>query len=212
MAMDAARLDAMNYIRWSHKKIWTRSQFLTYCKVDYVTNNLVESFNNWIKKFRGLNLDDLMDKFRHLIMHKWDIRRTVAGKFEGIILPHIMKKLKEESFNLDMDVSRCSPYVAEVCVKGSNGFKCVVNLEERTCSCRNFEVSGIPYKHAIAFITSMKEPLEKYVDLYYSVERFRAAYDQHIPAMTDKSQWQQSDHGFFMHPPLVNAVAGRRQE
>jgi hypothetical protein len=41
-AMDEANTEAMNYIRGHHKKIWTRIQFLTHCKVDYVTNNLVE--------------------------------------------------------------------------------------------------------------------------------------------------------------------------
>ena len=38
-AMDEARPDAMNYIRQWHKRIWTRSQFLTYCKVDYVQSS-----------------------------------------------------------------------------------------------------------------------------------------------------------------------------
>ncbi|CAN6351982.1 unnamed protein product [Urochloa humidicola] len=32
-----------------------------------------------------------------------------------------------------------------------------------------------------------------------------------IPAMPDKKQWPQSDHGFFMHPPLIKSTAGRRQ-
>lgn len=69
-----------------------------------------------------------MDKIRQLLMEKWDTRRIVSRKFEGVVLPHIMKELKEQSFNLDMNVSRCSNEVAEVSVKGSNGFKCVVNL------------------------------------------------------------------------------------
>jgi hypothetical protein len=69
---------------------------------------------------------------------------------------------------------------------------------------------GIPCNHAIAFITSLNEPLEKYVNKYYSVETFRAAYDTLIPAMPDKSQWLESDHGFFMHPPLIKSTAGRR--
>ena len=34
--MDEARQDAMDYIRECHKKIWTRSQCLTHCKVDDV--------------------------------------------------------------------------------------------------------------------------------------------------------------------------------
>jgi hypothetical protein len=133
-AMEEARPDAMDYIRQSHTRIWTRSQFLTHCKVDYVTNNLVESFNNWIKHYKGLNLDDFMDKIRQLLMEKWDARRTASRKIDEDILQHIRKKLKEQSFNLDMDVSRCSDEIAEVCAKGSNGYKCVVNLQEKTCS------------------------------------------------------------------------------
>ena len=43
--MDEARQDAMDYIRECHKKIWTRSQCLTHCKVDYVTNNVTLKMN-----------------------------------------------------------------------------------------------------------------------------------------------------------------------
>jgi len=210
-AMEEAKPSAMTYIRQWHTRIWTRSQFGTHCKVDYVTNNLAECFNNWIKQFKGLNLDDLMDKIRQLIMDKWDVRRTVSRKIEGLILPHIIKNLKEQSRNLDMDVQRSGDILAKVSVKGGSGFKCVVNLDERTCHCRKWQVSGIPCKHAIAFITSLREPLEKHVDMYYSVQKFRAAYEILIPAMPDKSQWPQSDHGYFMHPPLIKSTSGRRQ-
>jgi hypothetical protein len=44
--------------------------------------------------------------------------------------------LKEQSRNLDMDVQRCGDTVAEVSVKGGSGFKCVVSLEEITCTYR----------------------------------------------------------------------------
>jgi len=210
-AMEEAKPSAMMYIRQWHTRIWTRSQFGTHCKVDYVTNNLAECFNNWIKQFKGLNLDDLMDKIRQLIMDKWDVRRTVSRKIEGLILPHIIKNLKEQSRNLDMDVQRSGDILAEVSVKGGSGYKCVVNLDERTCHCRKWQVSRIPCKHTIAFITSLREPLEKHVDMYYSVQKFRAAYEILIPAMPDKSQWPQSDHGYFMHPPLIKSTSGRRQ-
>jgi hypothetical protein len=86
-----------------------------------------------------------------------------------------MKELREQSRNLDMDVHRSGDILGEVGVKGGSGYKCVVNLEERTCSCRKWQVPGIPCKHAIAFITYLREPLEKYVDNYYSVDKFRAA-------------------------------------
>jgi len=120
--MEDAKPKAMTYIRQWHTKIWTRSQFWTHCKVGYVTNNLAECFNNWIKKFKGLNLDDLMDKIRQLVMDKWDVRRTISRKIQEIILPHIVKMLKEQSRNLDMDVQRCGDTVAEVSVRGGSGW------------------------------------------------------------------------------------------
>jgi hypothetical protein len=74
-----------------------------------------------------------------------------------------------------------------VSVKGGSGYKCVVNLDNITCSCREWDVTGIPCNHANEFITSLKEPLEKYVNKYYSVSTFRAAYDTLTPAMPNKS-------------------------
>jgi len=63
-AMEKAKPVATAYLRHWHKKLWTRSQFSTNSKVDYVTNNLAESFNNWIKQYKSMNLDDFMDKIR----------------------------------------------------------------------------------------------------------------------------------------------------
>ena len=45
--MTAAKHEAMKYLQQNHKKLWTRSQFGTDSKVDYVTNNLAVSFNIW---------------------------------------------------------------------------------------------------------------------------------------------------------------------
>ena len=99
-AIESANVAATDYIRQRHTKLWSRSQFSTICKVDYVTNNLAESFNNWIKDHKLLNLDDFMDKIRQLIAVKWHKRRKVSMKLEGLILPHIIKRLKEKSRDL----------------------------------------------------------------------------------------------------------------
>jgi transposase-like protein len=56
LAMENVKPAATNWLRKTHKKLWTRSQFKTICKVDYVTNNLTESFNNWIMPHKSMNL------------------------------------------------------------------------------------------------------------------------------------------------------------
>ena len=212
-AMAAAKAEAMKYLQDTHKKLWTRSQFGTASKVDYVTNNLAESFNNWINGEKQKHLDDLMDTIRQKILIKWNHRKRVARKFEGKILPHIVQKLKDDSYNLDIEVITSSPEgVAEICAKGGSGFKFVVDLRNRTCSCRVWQGSGIPCKHAIAYITSIPGArLEDHVDDFFSVQKFKDAYAGSIPCIPNKSMWPKATHGFFMHPPCLKSTGGRRK-
>lgn len=213
-AMAQAKPEAMVYLHENHKKLWTRSQYRTGSKVDYVTNNLAESFNNWIKPEKGKNIDDLLDTIRQKLLIKWNHRKRVAMKFTGKILPHIERKLREDSYNLDIEVITDSPDgVAEICAKGGSVYRFVVNLPERTCTCRVWQGSGIPCKHAIAYITSIPgAKLEDYVHDYYSVDKFKIAYEGSIPCIPDKSMWPNSTHGFFMHTPLLRATAGGRRK
>ena len=69
-AMARAKPESMKYLQETHKKLWSRSQYGVQSKVDYVTNNLAESFNNWIKKEKGKHLDDLMDTIRQKMLIK----------------------------------------------------------------------------------------------------------------------------------------------
>ena len=55
--------------------------------MDYVTNNLAESFNNWIKAEKAKHIDDLMDTIRQKLLIKWNTRKKVAKKFLEKIQP-----------------------------------------------------------------------------------------------------------------------------
>jgi hypothetical protein len=102
-----------------------------------------------------------MDMIRQLIMDKWDIRRDVSAKIEGIILPYIMKELREQSRNLDMDVHRSGDILGEVGVKRSRRKNLFM---QEMASIRNFMQTYIP------FITYLREPFKKYADNYYSID------------------------------------------
>uniref|UniRef100_A0A453LPL4 Uncharacterized protein n=1 Tax=Aegilops tauschii subsp. strangulata TaxID=200361 RepID=A0A453LPL4_AEGTS len=45
--------------------------------------------------------------------------------------------------------------------------------------------------------------IEDFVDDYYSVAKFAAAYTPVMPGLTDASQWPKKTHEFFLHPPIL---------
>jgi hypothetical protein len=52
-------------------------------KCDYVTNNIAETFNSWIRNEKSLNVIDLMDRIRQLCMEKMFLRRKLLGSLKG---------------------------------------------------------------------------------------------------------------------------------
>ena len=68
----------MSILRHTTNWIWYRCGFSENSKCDYLTNNVSESFNAQIKKFKGLLLHELVEKLRELIMEKRYLRKKLA--------------------------------------------------------------------------------------------------------------------------------------
>ncbi|XP_062182995.1 uncharacterized protein LOC133887093 [Phragmites australis] len=90
----------------------------------------------------------------------------------------------------------------------------VINLPTKTCTCREWQLTGKPCLHALAFIISQRNiEVEDYVHEYYFLERFMLVYATTIQPMTDKSQWPQVGTGFKLMPPKQKKkTAGRTRK
>jgi hypothetical protein len=204
------------YLETHHSKLWARSQFSELSKVDYVHNNLAESFNSTIRKIKGLYVVDLLDKIRIEYIKKFHVRQGIAeAKFIGhIIIPSVLNELKTKTKGLDMNMTLCSATKAEVSLtdKEKKEWRYPVDLEARTCSCRQWQISGLPCIHALYFITTLKGQagsIQEYVHEYYSVARFKATYEHVLPALEGKQQWDIVDPGFKLCAPVLKRAAGR---
>ena len=106
----------------------------------------------------------------------------------GIILPTIMSNLNEKSRNLQYDVDASSNTMAEVSGNAvSSHFRHIVDLNAWTCTCRRWQVTGLPCFHALAFITSLPNSrIADFVHPYYHVEKFKLAYVGVVPPLLIK--------------------------
>ncbi|EEC67110.1 hypothetical protein OsI_33908 [Oryza sativa Indica Group] len=124
----------------------------------------------------------------------------------------VIQELHQKSRGLHYTIQRSTATKAQVKgpSKGTGQWGFCVDLETKTCSCGQWDVSGKPCTHAIAFIGSIRKcHVELFVDDFYSVERFKAMYEFAVNPLDDKSQWPLVDPGFDMRPPKLETSAGR---
>jgi hypothetical protein len=197
--------EAIDWLNKNHKLLWARSKFSSEIKCDYINNNLAESWNSWIKEHKDLPVHCLADAIREQTLILFAKRRKIARALPPGILPAIIHQLNAASKGLDhLKVTKGYQEEAEVTeiYKDEEVRRHVVYPTQHICTCREWQVTGKPCPHALALITTQRQPnMGMYVHNYYSVEKFQAAYNGIIPSITDRTQWPQVDKGFKLLRP-----------
>nr|GMD14482.1 uncharacterized protein LOC109174707 [Ipomoea batatas] len=83
-----------------------------------------------------------------------------------------------------------------------------VDLMNRNCSCRRWDLTGIPCSHAIAAIRKQRESPEDYVHNCYTVEAYLRAYEPAIQPILSSVLWPKSNLPDPL-PPKYKAQPGR---
>jgi hypothetical protein len=205
--------EAIQWLHENHNRIWYRCGFSEESKCDYLTNNVSESFNNQVKHMKGQLIHELVDGLRELIMEKRFLRRRVGREMTTEILPNVIKELNLISNNLRVvKVAVSDDDFAEVTLLDdwNNAKRHTVDLVKQNCSCRQWQVSGKPCRHALAWILSNRGlQIKDFVHEYYSVDKFRAAYAGIVPPMPDRTDWPQVELEYKLLPPKQKRAAGR---
>lgn len=207
--------EVLKWLKDYHKLLWYRCAFNPEIKCDYITNNIAEVFNNWIRDIKDLPVAELADKVREMIMKLWNKRRNIGDTLPaGRILPSVMVQLKANTRGLGhLKIHGSANWSAEVWDNSKKVERHIVKLNQRTCTCLEWQHTGKPCQHALAFITTQRGvDFEQFVHEYYSVDRFKAAYAREIEPMTDKTQWPQVELPFVVGAPLAKGNMGRRRK
>ncbi|XP_027184204.1 uncharacterized protein LOC113782512 [Coffea eugenioides] len=89
-----ASIKGINREAWKYLDKISRS---SWCKCDHVTNNFIESFNNWVGDLRGKPILTLVDGLRRKFMKNLHKRYQKGCTLTANITPRIAKKLTEIS-------------------------------------------------------------------------------------------------------------------
>jgi hypothetical protein len=104
-----------SWLKEYHSLLWYRSDFNSSIKCDYITNNIVGMFNNWMKDYKDLPVCQLVDKLRVMIMELFFRRRRIGERFTRKILPFILTILRVRTRGLGhLSLVKGDYYSAEV--------------------------------------------------------------------------------------------------
>ncbi|XP_052621717.1 uncharacterized protein LOC111896686 [Lactuca sativa] len=166
---------------------------------DALLNNMCESLNNKIVKGRDKPIISCLEFIREYIMRK-------------IVMPlRPFKKIKERA--IQCRAVFCGNGKYQVTSEGTN--QCVVNMDQQTCSCNRWELTGIPCKHSIAAIWDMRLNNENvgipetWVHPTYWLKTWKEMYVFKVEPINGRFLWENSTCPTKLVPPKYRVPIGR---
>ncbi|KAL2943101.1 Methionine--tRNA ligase [Bienertia sinuspersici] len=180
---------------------WSKHKFDTSLKCDVYITTFTESFNSTLGVDRSRTILTLLEGIRRVSIVRTATRREHCEKWERTnICPNIVKRVQF----LCNESRTCLAYQS-----GPMEFEIVdgkstlpVSLNNHTCICNAWQLSGIPCKHGMrATLYAGLDP-HTYVHEWYSMKRYKMAYGSAINAIPDKDQWPETTFP-AIEPPVL---------
>jgi len=134
-----------------------------------LNNNVVESWNNWMRSLRQMSIPWLVSGHLQKLGLKFDKRKTELQKWKNGVCGRTEMKLWKTLANIGCvaDVKLFNTTLGEYGVSLTNNRSLVVNLARRTCTCKWWQLQGLPCAHAMAVIDKQKLWVYDYVSDCY---------------------------------------------
>jgi hypothetical protein len=177
-------------------------------------NNLCEVFNSKLIEGRDKPIISCLEYIREYMMKRICNVVKAQSKCVGPLTPTATKLL-------DGYCEMAKEYTARW--NGGNKYQVqgpwedqhVVDMDARECSCRKWELTGIPCKHVIAVLYDKADNGDNVGELYTYVHRvhwlqtWKAAYSFKIDPIKGRLMWPISDSPMKITPPPHHTQPGR---
>ena len=180
--------EAAYWIRRIPPRLWATSYFEG-TRFGHLTANVVESLNSWILEASGLPIIQMMECIRRQLMTWFNERRETSMQWTSILVPSSERRVSEALERARAyQVLRANEAEFEVIShEGTN----IVDIRNRCCLCRGWQLHGLPCAHAVAALLSCRQNVHRYTESCFTVATYRKAYSQTIHPIPDKTLWKE---------------------
>lgn len=199
--------EAGYWIRRVPPRLWATAHFEG-TRFGHLTANVAESLNSWIIEASALPLIQMMECIRRQLMTWFNERREASMEWTSVLVPSAERSVSEAIERArTYQVLRSNEAEFEVIShEGTN----IVDLRNRCCMCRGWQLHGLPCAHAVAALLSCRQNVHRFTESCFTIATYRKAYSQTIhpipdrtlwKEMTDNSQTEDSSLDIVINPP-----------
>ncbi|XP_048489808.2 uncharacterized protein LOC125491764 [Beta vulgaris subsp. vulgaris] len=185
--MEAENPNAVTDFKAHNSKVFCRAFLDTTTKVDVITSNLSETFNGYIINARTKHLIYLLEDIRVGLMQRLVVKRQAMEGSSAQLCPRITSRLEKEK----EWAANCTPIPSTNTVfQVNHGMDSLtVDLQARSCTCKKWDLTGIPCCHAVSCIFFCHKDAEDYVSGYYTRDIYLQSYGGSIPPVVGDRHW-----------------------
>ncbi|XP_056858366.1 uncharacterized protein LOC130507717 [Raphanus sativus] len=189
----------------------SRAFFRTSCTCEDALNNNSESYNSTLEKARSMPLVEMLETMRRQAMVRIDLRKVKSTNHKGKFSEKVGKVIAlETKYRKDCRIYPGSTGEFEV-TEGNNSYS--VNMKKKTCSCRRWDLTGIPCRHALRVVHDRKNyKTENLVSDWYLTETWRKQYSDSLKPVRGIKFWKATGESSLEAPPREKKSKGRKKK
>ncbi|KAG6507063.1 uncharacterized protein LOC121980764 [Zingiber officinale] len=177
---------------------------------------ITEVLYNLALEGHELPIVQMMEHIRNQLTSWFNDRHLVALSLPSVLVPSAEKIISEASSDsVCYQVLRANKVEFEIVSTERTN---IVDIQSRTCSCRRWQIYGIPCAHAAAALLSCGHDVRLFAHECFSVQKYRETYSQPIYPIADRNMWKEVAEGpegsngnstIIIRPPKTRRPPGR---
>lgn len=200
--------EAYNWVIQSDPEHWANA-FFGGARYNLMTSNFGHQFYSWVSEAHELPITQMIDVLRGKMMESIYTRRVDSSQWTTKITPSKEERLQKETAiarSLQVLLSHGSTFE----VRGESVD--IVDIDNWDCSCKEWQLTGLPCCHAIAVFECIGRSPYDYCSRYFTAESYRLTYAESIhpvPNVDRPVQGESAEVVVTVTPPPTKRPPGR---
>ncbi|XP_050239591.1 uncharacterized protein LOC126688796 [Quercus robur] len=168
--------EAYNWVIQSEPEHWANA-FFAGARYNHMTSNFGQQFYSWVSEAHELPITQMIDVLRGKMMESIYTRRVDSSQWTTKLTPSKEERLQKETSiarSLQVLISHGSTFE----VRGESVD--IVDIDHWDCSCKEWQLTGLPCCHAIAVFECIGRNPYDYCSRYFTAESYQLTYAESI--------------------------------